>query len=153
MIMFTEKAPADDKAKKAVDSFRKKLSANRQAILSLGVCVHCGMCTESCHYYLATKDPKMAPAYKADRVRKLYKKYFDWAGRLLPKWVGGGDLENEQDLHDLMDIVFGSCTMCRRCTFNCPMGVDKALIMRTGRAILTEQGIAPKGVIDVSKDQ
>lgn len=141
----------DNKAVKAVESFKKKM--NRQAILSFGVCVHCGMCTESCHYYLATGDPKMAPAYKADRVRSLYKKYFDWTGRLLPKWVGGKTLENEDDLKELMDIVYGSCTMCRRCTFNCPMGVDKALLMRTGRSILTEQGIAPQGIIDVSKDQ
>lgn len=140
-----------EKAQKATDSFKSKM--NRQAILSFGVCVHCGMCTESCHYYLATKDPKMAPAYKADRVRKLYKKYYDFAGRLLPKWVGGGELVNDDDLKELMDIVFGSCTMCRRCTFNCPMGVDKALLMRTGRAIIYEQGYAPQGVLDVAKDQ
>lgn len=140
-----------EKAQKAVESFKKKM--NRQAILSFGVCVHCGFCTESCHYYLATGDPKMAPAYKADRVRKLYKKYFDFAGRILPKWVGGGTLETEDDMKELMDIVYGSCTMCRRCSFNCPMGVDKALLMRTGRSILTEQGFAPQGVIDVSRDQ
>ncbi|MCX7737023.1 MAG: response regulator [Candidatus Kapabacteria bacterium] len=139
------------RAHKANEAFKTRM--NRQAILSFGVCVHCGMCTESCHYYLATKDPKMAPAYKADRVRKLYKKYFDWTGKLLPKWVGGGELENEEDLKELMDITFGSCTMCRRCSFNCPMGVDKALLMRTGRSILYEQGIAPQGVIDVAKDQ
>jgi Fe-S oxidoreductase len=145
------KISKDEKASNAVESFKKKM--NRQAILSFGVCVHCGMCTESCHYYLATGDARMAPAYKADRVRKLYKKYFDWMGRLLPKWVGGGDLESESDLQELMDIVYGSCTMCRRCTFNCPMGVDKALLIRTGRSILTEQGFAPQGVKDVSGDQ
>ena len=140
-----------EKAEKAVESFKKKM--NRQAILSFGVCVHCGMCTESCHYFLATKDPKMAPAYKADRVRKLYKKYFDWTGRLIPKWVGGGDLETEEDLQELMDVVYGSCTMCRRCTFNCPMGVDKGLLMRTARGVLFEQGYAPQGVKDVARDQ
>ncbi len=135
----------------AVQSFQKKM--NRQSIISFGVCVHCGMCTESCHYYLATHDTRMAPAYKADRVRKLYKKYFDWTGKLLPRWVGAGDLESESDLQELMDVVFGSCTMCRRCTFNCPMGVDKALLMRIARGVLFEQGVAPKGVIDVAKDQ
>jgi Fe-S oxidoreductase/CheY-like chemotaxis protein len=148
---MSEKHQKSEKAEKATESFKKKM--NRQAILSFGVCVHCGMCTESCHYYLATKDPKMAPAYKADRVRKLYKKYYDFAGRLLPIWFGGGELEKDEDLQELMDIVFGSCTMCRRCSFNCPMGVDKALLMRTGRAILYEQGYAPQGVKDVARDQ
>lgn len=146
-----ENITKSEKAQSAVSSFKNKMM--RQTILSFGVCVHCGMCTESCHYYLATEDPHMAPAYKADRVRALYKKYFDWTGRLLPKWVGAKDLENDDELKELMDIVFGSCTMCRRCTFNCPMGVDKALLMRTGRAILYEQGIAPQGVLDVAKDQ
>lgn len=148
---MAERKSKNPKAVAAVQSFQKKM--NRQAIVSFGVCVHCGMCTESCHYYLATKDPRMAPAYKADRVRKLYKKYFDWTGKLLPRWVGAGDLESERDLQELMDIVFGSCTMCRRCTFNCPMGVDKALLMRIARGVLFEQGIAPQGVIDVAKDQ
>ncbi|MEW6744312.1 MAG: response regulator [Planctomycetota bacterium] len=140
-----------DKAAKATESFKKKMT--RQAILSLGACVHCGQCTESCHYYLVTLDPKMAPAYKADQVRKIYKKHFDWLGRVFPSWVGGKDLEKDEDLLDLMDVVFGSCTMCRRCTLSCPMGVDKALIMRTARGVLTELGIAPEGVKQVAKDQ
>ena len=62
--------------------FKKKL--NRQAVLSLAACVHCGMCNESCHYYLATGDPKMTPAYKIDQIRKLFKYHVDWLGRSRP---------------------------------------------------------------------
>jgi Fe-S oxidoreductase len=140
-----------EKARLATESFKKKM--NRQAILSMGACVHCGMCTESCHYYMATDDPKMAPAYKADKVRQIYKKNYDWLGKMLPSWVGGKDLMTDEDLLDLQDVVFGSCTMCRRCTLSCPMGVDKALIMRTARGVLMELGIAPEGVKQVSADQ
>jgi Fe-S oxidoreductase/CheY-like chemotaxis protein len=43
--------------------------------------------------------------------------------------------------------------MCRRCTFNCPFGIDKALMMRMARGLLTAQGIAPEGVLSVRKDQ
>ena len=51
----------------------KKL--NRQVVGSLVGCVHCGMCTESCHYVLANPgDPTYAPAYKGDRIRKLFKR-------------------------------------------------------------------------------
>lgn len=138
-------------AQKALESFKKRM--NRQAILAMASCVHCGRCTETCHYYLALKDPKMAPAYKADQVRKIYKRHYDWLGRVFPGWVKGKDLTTDEELRDLMDVVYGSCTMCRRCTMNCPMGVDKALIMRTMRGILMEQGIAPQGVLAVSKDQ
>jgi Fe-S oxidoreductase len=144
-----EKKPAD--RKKMVESFKKKV--NRQSALSFSICAHCGMCTDSCHYYLAKKDPKMSPAYKADMVRKLYKKHVDWTGRVIPKWVGAKTLESEKQLQEMKDVLFGSCTICRRCTVNCPMGVDKALLIRTGRALFTEAGIAPEGVMQVSRDQ
>jgi Fe-S oxidoreductase len=139
------------RARAVVEAFRAKLS--RQAVLSFGSCVHCGLCTDSCHYYLATGDPAMAPAYKADQVRKLFKFHVDWLGRLAPWWVGGRTLRDDRDLEALKDVVFGSCTMCRRCTFSCPFGVDKALMMRYARGLLTAQGLAPAGVLAVNKDQ
>ncbi|MFI5341045.1 MAG: response regulator [Candidatus Methylomirabilales bacterium] len=141
-----------EKAQKAVEAF-EEATATRQAVLALAACVHCGLCAESCHYYLATGDPKMTPAYKADRVRRLYKYHADWLGRLVPRWVGGGTLLTDQDLEDLKDVVFGSCTMCRRCTLNCRFGIDNALIIRTARGLLTAQGIAPEGLLAVMRDQ
>ncbi|MBU4495256.1 MAG: (Fe-S)-binding protein, partial [Acidobacteria bacterium] len=51
------------------------------------------------------------------------------------------------------NIVFGTCSACRRCTLNCPMGVDTALLVRFTRGLLTELGIVPEGVFNVSRDQ
>jgi Fe-S oxidoreductase/CheY-like chemotaxis protein len=133
------------------EGFRQKLT--RQAVLSLASCVHCGLCTDSCHYYLATGDPKMAPAYKTDQVRKVFKAEVDWLGRVAPWWVGGRSITTERQLRDLQDVVFGSCTACRRCTFSCPFGVDTGLLIRMARGLLTAQGIAPAGVLAVSRDQ
>jgi len=116
-------------------------------------CAHCGMCAESCHYYLATGDPKTTPVYKADQIRKLYKRHVDWLGQILPFWVGGRTFESDEDLEKLKDVVFGSCTMCRRCTVNCPFGIDTALIMRMTRGLLVAQGVAPEGITSVMKDQ
>ncbi len=142
-----------ENAQKVVDNFRKKIT--RQAALSMSICAHCGMCTDSCHYYLATGDPKLAPAYKADKVRKLFKKHVDYnpLGKIAPGWIGAKDIVSDEDLDELKDVVFGTCTMCRRCTISCPLGVDKALLIRTGRAMITEAGLAPQGIQDVSKDQ
>ena len=142
-----------ENAQKVVDNFRKKIT--RQSMLSLSICAHCGMCTDSCHYYLATGNPEYAPAYKADKVRKLFKKHVDYnpLGKIAPSWIGAKDMVSDEDLDELKDVVFGSCTMCRRCTISCPLGVDKALLIRTGRAMLTEAGLAPDGIKDVSKDQ
>lgn len=43
-----------EKAQKVVDAFQKA-TATRQAALALATCVHCGPCSDSCHYYLATR--------------------------------------------------------------------------------------------------
>jgi Fe-S oxidoreductase/CheY-like chemotaxis protein len=140
------------KADTVVERMGKKLT--RQMVGSLVGCVHCGMCTESCHYVLANPDdPTYAPAYKADQIRKIFKRNFDWTGRILPWWVHAEDIHTDEDLEKLKDIVFGKCTNCRRCSLNCPMGVDFATFNRMARGLLVSVGIMPEGVAIVSKDQ
>ncbi len=149
MNVTTEKAL---KAQQVIDLLGEKL--NRQIVGSLVACVHCGMCTDACHYVLANPgDVTYAPAYKADRIRKIFKRHYDWTGRVLPRWVGAATVNSEEDLEELKDIVFGKCTNCRRCTINCPMGVDYATFNRMARGLLVSVGIMPEGVAVVSKDQ
>src|SRR4030042_4542496 len=66
-------------------------------------------------------------------------------GKLFPWWVHAKE-PTEEALASLYDAAFGSCTMCRRCNFNCPMGLDMGLLMRTARSILTAQGRVPAGL-------
>jgi len=140
------------KADKLIERMSKKL--NRQIVGSLTACVHCGLCTDSCHYVLTNPDdPTYAPAYKADRVRKIFKRHFDWTGRVIPWWVGAASVATDADLEELKDIAFGKCTNCRRCTINCPMGVDFAVVNRMMRGLLVSVGVMPEGVAVVSKDQ
>jgi Fe-S oxidoreductase/ActR/RegA family two-component response regulator len=112
------------------------------------------MCTDACHYVKANPgDPRYAPAYKADRIRKLFKRHYDWTGRVLPWWVKAGSVYSDQELEELKDVVFGMCTNCRRCSLNCPMGVDFATMNRMARGLLVSVGVMPEGVAAVSKDQ
>jgi len=139
-------------AEKLLDRMSKKL--NRQIVGSLAACVHCGLCTSSCHYVLThPDDPTYAPAYKADRIRKIFKRHFDWTGRFLPWWVGASSVYTDADLEELKDVAFGKCTNCRRCSINCPMGVDFATANRMMRGLLVSVGVMPEGVAVVSKDQ
>jgi Fe-S oxidoreductase/CheY-like chemotaxis protein len=127
---------------------------NRQMVGSLVACVHCGNCTDACHYVLANPgDPTFAPAYKADKIRKFFKRHYDWTGRVFPWWVGAKSLYSDEELEELKDTVFGKCTNCRRCSINCPMGVDYATFNRMARGLLVSVGIMPEGVAVVSKDQ
>lgn len=140
------------KAQKLIDNMQKKL--NRQIVGSLVACVHCGMCTDSCHYVLTNpEDPTYAPAYKADRIRKIFKRHYDWTGRVIPWWVGAKSVFTDEELEELKDIAFGKCTNCRRCSINCPMGVDFAVLNRVMRGLLVSVGVMPEGVAVVSKDQ
>ena len=148
---MTEKSRSQ-KVNKLIERMGKKL--NRQMVGSLTACVHCGMCTDSCHYVLANPDdPTFAPAYKADQIRKIFKRHFDWTGRVFPWWVKAKELRTEEELEKLKDIVFGKCTNCRRCSLNCPMGVDFATLNRMARGLLVSVGVMPEGVAVVSKDQ
>jgi Fe-S oxidoreductase len=139
------------KVDKMVELLAPKLT--RQVVGSLVGCVHCGMCNEACHYVLThPDDPKMTPSYKADQLRKIFKRHFDWTGRVFPRWVNAYPPVTDEDLEELKDIAFGTCTNCRRCTFNCPMGVDTATLNRIMRGLLTRVGVMPEGVRVVSKD-
>ena len=140
------------RAEKVIERLGQKL--NRQIVTSLVGCVHCGMCTDACHYVQTNPgDPTFAPAYKADQVRKLFKRHYDWTGRVIPWWVSAKSVYTDQELEELKDTVFGKCTNCRRCTINCPMGVDFATLNRMARGLLVHVGIMPEGVAVVSKDQ
>jgi len=141
-----------ERAQKVIERMGTKL--NRQIVTSLAGCVHCGMCIESCHYVLSNPgDPTYAPVYKADQIRKIFKRHYDWTGRVLPWWVKGKSVFTDEELLELKDIVFGKCTNCRRCSINCPMGVDYATFNRMARGLLVSVGIMPEGVAVVSKDQ
>jgi len=140
------------KAQKVLERLEKKM--NRQIFGSLAACVHCGMCTDCCHYVLANPgDPTYAPAYKGDRIRKIFKFHHDWTGKVFPWWVKAKSIYTDEELNELKDIVFGKCTNCRRCSINCPMGVDLATFNRMTRGLLVSVGVMPEGVAVVSKDQ
>lgn len=117
----------------------------RQTVTYLEACTHCGLCSDACHFYLATRDPRMSPVYKADRLRKLYLRYHGWWGRILPKRAGAIDL-NRKAWEELKEAFFGSCTLCRRCSLNCPFGVDTVLLARASRSMLNSLGLTPGGL-------
>jgi Fe-S oxidoreductase len=52
-----------------------------------------------------------------------------------------------------MAALFYRCTACRRCTLECPLGIDHGLMTRLGRYILSEIGIAPKALIVSVREQ
>ena len=109
---------------------------------ALNSCVHCGLCAESCIYYLATGDDRFTPARKVDIVSSVYRRYQTFSGKLLPGLVNARKL-NQQTANEMVDLLFGACTMCGRCTLHCSIGVDISYIVRTGRTMLANMGMVP----------
>ncbi len=97
------------------------------------ICTHCGMCADTCHFYLANgKDPKMIPAYKVRFLKHLLKK----KGRV-----------DRDFLQEVYQTVYYECNVCRRCSLYCPFGIDIAFLISTMRGLLTSLGIAPEGLL------
>jgi len=121
---------------------------NRIVAASLAGCIHCGMCSEACHYSVSIPEDKtLPPAYKADRFRKWYKYRYDWMAKVFPSFVGAKPLTKEL-ADEMYDKLWGGCTMCRRCTFNCPMGVDYGMMVRAARHIMQKVGRIPQHLQD-----
>jgi len=128
----------------AIETVRAKL--NLAASTYLEACTHCGLCADACHLYRADPDVRHIPSYKADTVRKVYQRYFTPTGRAFP-WLLGLDDLDEATLDDWVETVF-QCTMCRRCTIECPLGIDNASLIATARTILTQAGKAPPTLVE-----
>ncbi len=129
--------------KKALQVFREKL--NQEYAAYLNSCVHCGLCADSCHYYLTHEDVQSLPAYKLSLVQGIFKKYFSFVGKNIPGWVGGKEF-NQAMVREWVDSLFGRCTLCGRCSLNCSLGINIHLLIRTARSALASIGIVPPGL-------
>lgn len=132
---------ANGNVKTALEHLEKQL--NRPLTTALEICARCGICAEACHYYVAEPKLEHVPAFRAEQLRQVFRRKHDFFGRFFPAWVKAKDLD-EATLERMAEIAFSECTLCRRCTFNCPMGVDTPLMMRSVRGMATAAGKAPE---------
>ena len=126
----------------AIEKMGDLLGKYRSLQVFLDICVHCGACTDKCHYYLGTTDPKNMPVARQDLLRKVYRRYFTFAGKYFPKLVGAVDLT--KDVLDDWYSYFHQCSQCRRCSVFCPYGIDTAEISMAAREILDTVGEGQK---------
>ncbi len=114
------------------------LSKYRGLKVYMDSCVKCGACTDKCHYFLGTSDPKNMPVARQDLFRKVYRRYFTFAGKYFPKLVGATDL-TEEVLDDWYNY-FHQCSECRRCSVYCPYGIDTAEVTMAAREVMASIG-------------
>jgi len=132
----------DDWHDRAIDKMGDLLGKYRSLRVFMDACVHCGACTDKCHYFLGTADPKNMPVARQDLMRKVYRRYFTLPGKIAPWLVGAEDLTKE-----VLDDWYGyyhQCSECRRCSVFCPYGIDTAEVTMAGREILNHIGMGQK---------
>jgi Fe-S oxidoreductase len=82
------------------------------------------------------------PVARQDLLRKVYRRYFTFAGKYFPKLVGATDLTRE--VLDDWYSYFHQCSQCRRCSVFCPYGIDTAEISMAAREIMDRIGLGQK---------
>lgn len=131
-----------DWKEKALAKMAELAEKNRAFQVYLDICVKCGACTDKCHYFLGTGDPKNMPVARQDLLRSVYRRYFTFAGKHFPWLVGARDL-TEDVLYEWYSY-YHQCSECRRCSVFCPYGIDTAEVTMAAREILDSVGIGQK---------
>jgi len=122
--------------KEIMGFLKPKMNARFKAWLS--ICTHCGLCANTCHYYIANgNDSKMIPSYKVRFLKEILKRK--------------GKVDRDY-LKRVYETVYYECNMCRRCTLYCPFGIDIALMISLLRSLLFSQGMAPEGLVNAIKN-
>jgi len=124
----------------ALSSFQRLL--DRETAANLQSCVNCGLCADSCHYYLVSKELEAIPAYKLKLVISIFRKLLTVTGGLVKK----SEVENaldSQTVEQWVDSLFGRCTLCGRCALNCTMGINITRIIRMARSTLASIDLVP----------
>ncbi|MBQ9020537.1 MAG: (Fe-S)-binding protein [Eggerthellaceae bacterium] len=125
--------------------------SNKNAVqplaLNMEFCAKCNTCSEACHIYEESNgDEIYRPSFRVDVLRRIYKKHFTTAGKMLGGFVGADIELNWETIARLAELSY-RCNLCRRCAQACPMGLDNGLAAREIRKIFSqEMGIAPKAI-------
>ena len=105
---------------KAVEKMGDLLGKYRSLRVYLDSCVKCGACTDKCHYFLGTSDPKNMPVARQDLLRSVYRHYYTPAGKFFAKmgWQWGSDMIGARPMtKDVLDEWYNyvhECSQCRR---------------------------------------
>lgn len=129
-----------------LEGMNDRLKKFRSFRLFMDICVRCGACTDKCHFYLGSADPKNMPVLRAELMRSVYRRYFTLTGRIFGAMAGARELTEE--VVKEWFYYFYQCTECRRCAVFCPYGIDTAEITMIGRELLNLIGVNINWVLD-----
>lgn len=145
-----ERLSPSEREERAMSEFAHHFGA--YTATNLESCIHCGMCADACHFYIATEDPKYTPILKAEPFKQAYRRE---SGAFAPfyKLLGLKKKVTVDELEEWQELLFDSCSQCGRCSLICPMGIEVAEMIEIGRRGMAAAGLAPKALMDRARHQ
>jgi Fe-S oxidoreductase len=125
----------------AMRGFAREIGA--LSAFRLDSCIHCGICADACHFYIATEDPQYTPIWKVEPFKQAFKREASAFAPLIRLFGLKREVTVEQLSH-WQHLLFDSCNMCGRCSLICPMGIDVAALIEQARHAMFEAGLAPE---------
>ncbi len=129
-----------------LEGMADRLTKYRSFKIFMDTCVRCGACSDKCHFFLGSGDPKNMPVLRAELLRSIYRKDFTAMGKIFGTMAGGRPLT--EDVIKEWFYYFYQCTECRRCSVFCPYGIDTAEITMMARELLGLLGLYVNWVLE-----
>ncbi len=111
----------------------------------------CSNCACACQIYQETKALEDVPCYRSHLLLDIYTRHFTLRGIVAGHLKGTPLLTDEYILE--MAETYYHCTACRRCTLECPLGIDHGLVTHLARYILSEIGLVPRALVISTRAQ
>lgn len=140
----------DSRVAGAMRGFAQEVGA--LSAFRLESCIHCGICADACHFYIATEDPQYTPIWKVEPFKQAYKREASPFAPLFKLFGLKREVTADQ-LAQWQHLLFDSCNMCGRCSLICPMGIDVAALIGQARHAMFDAGLAPKELYEKAAHQ
>lgn len=96
----------------------------------LKTCVHCGLCSDACHFFLSfDRDPHYSPMGKVKQT--------------LGEFILNKHRITAEHIRKAAIIAYTECNLCKRCILYCPFGIDTAYMISIVRRICHKLGVTP----------
>jgi len=151
---YLEPVDTTDLPRRFLEAFAAILSHSNYAMVLDTACrvtTRCGRCSTSCPVYETSGEDRDIPCHRSELLLKVYRRYFTPFGNLAARF--GRSFEIDEAHINTMAEEFYRCTACRRCTLECPMGIEHGLITHLARWTLAEVGIIPKALVVATREQ
>ncbi len=125
-----------EKIERVINQVLKEETGARLKVY-VDTCVHCGLCSEGCHFFLSRdKNPLYSPAGK---VKQTMWEILRKKGKVSIDFIKNAAV-----------VAFTQCNLCKRCAMYCPFGLDIAYVMLVMRRICHKLGVVPLYIQDTA---